>query len=188
MTEYRRQYWDSSVFISYLANSNPEFNDVIDDLLAMREAGGVEIVISTFAIAEVRYIEDTSGASGRIKDSVRDEQSRLMRELFDSTELELRAPTPQTAQRAQEIGNQYPGLMPGDCVHIATALDADCKILFTLDGISGKRRRRPRHMIRYSRQLGSPAIPITPPFVTHGWMFDESKIDELENDYWGTKE
>lgn len=183
MPEFERQYWDSTLFLSYVANNQPDFCDAIDALLRIRETGGISIVVSTFAIAEVRYLGGDDGKEVEpISPEERERRIETVREMFDSPELELRALTPHTAQLAQSIGNEHPALTPADCVHIATALDARCEILFTLDGIGA--RRRPKDMLRYSRQIGNPPLPITPPFEVQGYMFDLPKIAAFEQRYW----
>lgn len=56
MPEWRRQYWDSSLFISYLAGTEAARVETIHRLLEQYERSGIEIIISSFAIAEVRRI------------------------------------------------------------------------------------------------------------------------------------
>ena len=46
--------------------------------------------------------------------------------------------TPRIAERAAEIGDTFPRLLPPDCVHIATAIEAEADVLFTYEGrVSG---------------------------------------------------
>lgn len=73
-----------------------------------------------------------------------------------------RALTDRVAQIAADIGNQFPSLLPGDCVHIATAIDARADVLFTYDGAG--QRRRPGAMLRYDARIGTPPLRIMVPF------------------------
>ena len=91
--------------------------------------------------------------------------------LFNSLELEIRVLTPRIAERAAEIGDTFPRLLPADCVHIATAIEAGADVLFTYDGAG--QRRRPADMIRYDRRIGD-GLRIMQPFVPTGPLFDPS--------------
>lgn len=99
------------------------------------------------------------------------EHLRRVRNLFNSLELEIRVLTPRIAERAAETGDTFPRLLPADCVHIATAIEAGADVLFTYDGAG--QRRRPADMIRYDRRIGD-GLRIMQPFVPTGPLFDPS--------------
>ena len=177
MPEWRRQYWDSTLFVSYLAGTEVDRVEIIQGLLEQYERGGIEIIISTFAIAEVRSIP-VEGATTPPNDEgavetveYHPEHLQRVRNLFKSLELEIRVLTPRIAERAAEIGDTFPRLLPADCVHIATAIEAEADVLFTYDGAG--QRRRPADMIRYDRRIGD-GLRIMQPFVPTGPLFDPS--------------
>ena len=177
MPEWRRQYWDSTLFVSYLAGTEVDRVEIIQGLLEQYERGGIEIIISTFAIAEVRSIP-VEGATTPPNDEgavetveYHPEHLQRVRNLFKSLELEIRVLTPRIAERAAEIGDTFPRLLPADCVHIATAIEAGVDVLFTYDGAG--QRRRPADMLRYDRRIGD-GLRIMQPFVPTGLLFDPS--------------
>ena len=177
MPEWRRQYWDSSLFISYLAGIEVDRVEIIQGLLEQYERSGIEIIISSFAIAEVRSIPvegattppDDEGAVKTV--AYHPEHLQRVRNLFNSLELEIRVLTPRIAERAAEIGDTFPRLLPADCVHIATAIETRVDVLFTYDGAG--QRRRTGAMLRYDRRIGD-GLRIMQPFVPTGPLFDPS--------------
>jgi predicted nucleic acid-binding protein len=169
MADWQTQCWDSTVFISLLTGQDEERVKVIRGLLDHHAKRKFQIVLSTFAIAEVRDFRATGaqgpapGAEGSEATVQLDQAEReRVATLFASDVLVYRALTDRTALLAAEIGNQYPSLLPGDCVHIATALEAKADVLFTYDGAG--QRRRPNEMLRYDRKIGSPPLRIMLPF------------------------
>ena len=177
MPEWRRQYWDSSLFISYLTATEVDRVEIIQGLLDQHERSGIEIIISSFAIAEVRSIPvegattptDDEGAVETV--AYHPDHLRRVMNLFNSLELEIRVLTPRIAERAAEIGDRFPRLLPPDCVHIATAIEAEADVLFTYDGAG--QRRRPGAMLRYDWRIGD-GLRIMEPFVPTGPLFDPS--------------
>lgn len=169
MADWQTQCWDSTVFISLLTAQVPERVKVIRALLDNHKEGKFQIVLSTFAIAEVRKFR-VPGATGPVPGEeggeatapVDEVEQRRIADLFASDVLVYRALTDRTALLAADIGNTYPSLLPGDCVHIATALDAKADVLFTYDGAG--QRRRPDEMLRYDKKIGSPPLRIMEPF------------------------
>ena len=91
-----------------------------------------------------------------------DTERRRVADLFASDVLVYRVLTDRTALSAADIGNTYPSLTPGDCVHIATAIEARADVLFTYDGAG--QRRRPNEMLRYDTMIGTPPLRIMEPF------------------------
>jgi predicted nucleic acid-binding protein len=156
------QYWDSCMFISLLTGKDKQRIETIRSLLKQEAKGHIKIVISTFVIVEVR--PDQPGILAQ-------NQFKMVTEIFESDRLDYRPLTPYLAQQAQNIGKDFPKLLPVDCVHIATAIEAKANVLFTFDG-SGAKRRRPSDMIAHSRKIGNPPLLIREPFIPKGPLFD----------------
>jgi predicted nucleic acid-binding protein len=156
-----RQYWDSNVLITMLSGTDLERVTVIRELLELEARGRVRIVISTLVIAEVRPLPTTS--SNDLSEAVR------IREMFDSERFEVHAVTRSVAFLAAQIGFEYPELLPPDCIHLATAVQANADVFFTHDG-AGK-RRRPRHLLSYDRKVGTPPLRIAEPSVSLDLLF-----------------
>lgn len=179
MADWRVQYWDSPLFISFLTGQEEARVKMIRDLLDQHDKHGIRIGISTMVIAEVRRIpkEGAGGPEPGNEANVEVEPydpTRLatVREVFQSDQLDVRVLTPRIAGVAQAIGDQFPKLLPVDAVHIATALDAEADVLFTWDG-SGLKRRRPSDMLRYDRKMGG--LRIMEPFVPTGELYDADR-------------
>jgi predicted nucleic acid-binding protein len=173
MADWRRQYWDSVLFCVYVTNTDADKVKTINDLLTAYDREAIEIITSTFAVAEVRRVPvlraRTPPDESQIKTQPVDEAQRArVRRMFESDQLDMRAVTPRVADKAADIGNTYPRLLPADCVHIATAIDAGADVLVTWDG-SGQ-RRRPGTMLRYDGRIDG--LAIKEPFVPMGEMFD----------------
>jgi predicted nucleic acid-binding protein len=169
MSEWHVQAWDSTMFITLVMGVEADRCDVIRSLLASYDEQKLQIVVSTFAIAEVRSYRkpDTPGPEPGAEGSaatlpVVAEPAEVVRRMFESDQLIIRAVTPRIADMAADLGNRYPDLLPGDCVHIATAMDADVDVLFTYDGVG--RRRRPNSMLRYDGKIGDPPLSIKEPW------------------------
>jgi predicted nucleic acid-binding protein len=163
---FRRQYWDTCLFINYLTNLEKDKADVVHDLLLQAERGkgasALTIVISNLVIAEVR---EKAG-------NVKERQEKLDR-LFDTDwpYLEPHALTGTIAQRAREIGNRFPSITVPDAIHVATALHAKAEVLFTYDGAADrKERRRSGTLLKYNEQIGDPPLKIQIPWVYSGSM------------------
>ena len=181
MVDWRRQYWDSPLFLAYVTDQDEARASIVEGLLEGYDHSGIEIVISSLVIAEVRSVPRPGVGTPADEQStpvqpISPEQAQRVRTMFESDQLELRVLTPRIAQRAADIGNEYPRLLPPDCVHIATALEADVDVLFTWDG--GGRRRRPGDMLRYDGRIDG--LAIREPFVPLGPMFDPRPADRAD--------
>lgn len=179
MADWRAQYWDSPLFISYLTGTMPERVQRIDELLLQYDKGGLALHLGTFAMAEVRRVprfgapSPPEGQEGEIETEPYDpERMRRLQDVFRSRQLNVWNLTERIALKAAGIGDRYPRLLPGDCVHIATALAANCDVLFTYDGAG--RRRRPDEMLRYDGRIDG--LRIMEPFVASGPMFDPPSV------------
>ena len=161
-TEPEVQYWDSCMFISVLTGRDAKRTGTIRTLLEHEKKGLIKIAISTFVIAEVRPDETNPNLDNK--------QFQMAAELLESDRLDRWALTPHIAQEAARIGKQFPKLLPGDCVHIATAIAATAAVLFTFDGLG--KRRRPSDMIAHSEKIGNPPLKICEPFIPAGPLFE----------------
>lgn len=178
MPDQQLIYCDSPIFISYLTGAPLERVATIDDIFALQESKAIQIVISTFVIAEVRRLPvpgrpgpppgDETNVETEPYDPRRLER---VRQLFNSDLLEYQVLTPRIAQEAAGIGDRFPKLTPGDCVHIATAIAVKADYLFTWDGASPA-RRRPGAMLRYDGRIGIPPLTIREPFPPYGPLLD----------------
>src|SRR5204862_2336062 len=119
------QYWDSCLFIAILANrpNERERIDVIRHLIEQEKRGDFCIVASTLVRAEVRPDESNV--------DLNPEEFASAVELMESDRIDWRPLTPSIAEQAQKMGKEFPALSPFDCVHIATAIAAEAKVLFT---------------------------------------------------------
>lgn len=179
MSDWKIQYWDSPLFLVYVSGRDQPKIAIINGLLDLYDKNSVEIVISTYVIAEVRSIpEDDSptstgnqGLEAVSTVTFTPEEMERVQKLFESPQLDYRVLTPRIASHAAEIGNRFPRLLPPDCVHIATALEANADVLFTWDGAG--RRRRPGDMLRYDGMIDG--LRIMQPFVPMGPLFDPSR-------------
>lgn len=166
-----RVYLDSPVFITAISGSTtvPEKErDELRALLQQVDEGAVTAVISTFIMAEVRKFRK----DGQTVDFDPEEAARV-RTMFEQGRLEVLPVTERIALRAAEIGNDFERLMPGDCVHIATAEFASVDALFTRDGLTVG-RRKPDAMLYYDGHIGG--LRIVPPFNPTGPLFDHLRM------------
>lgn len=157
------QYWDACLFIWLLAGQDQDRDEIAKlRLLAQRAKDGhITIVTSMLSVAEVRPAKDRPISADEL-----DKVNSIML----AEEIDLRPMTLAIAQRAQAIGHKLPDLLPADCVHVATALEANAAVLFTYDGCG--KRRRPSHMIYHSESDVIAGLKICTPFVAHGPLFD----------------
>jgi predicted nucleic acid-binding protein len=158
MAEPLLQYWDSVVFISYMAGEAGRV-DTVKALLRHVEQGKIRLVTSTFTIAEVRCFSTYGASSGRNNP---DHEKRI-EELFGGDQIEFVAVTDFIAREAQKLGCAHNDLSPADCIHIATALEVGPSALLTWDGASPSGKRGPNKMLTYNGQLGSPPLKIVEP-------------------------
>lgn len=156
------QYWDSCVFIALLTNEDPKGSQVIRELVRDAEEGRSQIIISTLVVAEVKPLQSHDPQAGRVIDDLFSTYRRY---------LKTYALTRHIAQMARNIGGQFTHLTGADCVHVATALHAKADVMFTYDGVSAG-GPRPRHLLYYSRKIGSPPLRIEVPSVSYGPLFD----------------
>lgn len=118
-----RRLWDACVVLAYLSGDkqvDPDCGLIINHAAQ----GGLEIMVSTIAEAEVAYLPGISSADSEAK--IREFFSReyVVVASFDS-------PIARIARRL--IRDHGPGLRAADAVHMATALQWHIPILETID-------------------------------------------------------
>ncbi len=113
-----RIYWDSNVWIAW---DNNEFNTraLCTDLLKEAENGNLEIVISALA-----YSEFAPGS--KEVDSILDKYFKRSSFIFVDINRVI-------AKNARDLVRKYQGLSGADAVHLACAIYAKAKMLFTYD-------------------------------------------------------
>lgn len=136
--------------------------ETIKELLGLHEQKKIEIIISTMVIVEFRpYAEGGSHDPALTK---------IVEDLFNSTDILIYGLTPGIATMARGIGEKHPRITPTDAIHISTAIFAGADVLFTFDG--GGKRRRPKHMIENSERIGTPPLRISEPYMDLGPLLD----------------
>ena len=164
-------YLDAPAFISAVSGSVPlEQRDELSGLLGQVDGGSLKAVVSTFCIAEVRRLSDDGS-----NQNFSEEEAERVRRMFREGNLHVWPLTERIAERAQDIGNEFPRLLPGDCVHIATVEQFGVDALFTRDGSGLEGRRRPGTMLRYDRQIDG--LRIVEPFNPMGPLLDHGKLN-----------
>jgi predicted nucleic acid-binding protein len=128
MANPKRPYWDAVVFLDLGGNYNPpEDADYIARLKAMwseSEKGLFQIVTSALTIAEVLWLRNQPRPSPAAE--------KLIRSFFESPNVLLVDVTRVVAEAARDL--VWQGLRPKDAIHVASALDARCDVLYTRDG------------------------------------------------------
>lgn len=114
-------YWDSCVFLDFISATPGRVGD-IQSLLEAAERADLEIVTSTFTVAEVAYAH-AERQSGVLDPSVEQKIDALW---LDGGPVRLVEFTQLTAERArnimrQALANGWAGLSAKDAVHLATA-------------------------------------------------------------------
>lgn len=111
MSAIRRQYWDSSVFCSYL-NEEDGRAGVVEDLLKEAHAGRIEIVTSTFALVEVLRLK------GSLPIAESDEQE--LQTFFEYPFIKFVMADRDVCERSRYYVWKH-GLKSKDALHLATA-------------------------------------------------------------------
>jgi predicted nucleic acid-binding protein len=123
MAEPLRRCWDSVCCLGWLKNE-PDKVPACQAVLDLVDAGKVEIVVSTLALAEVLWLRGHDRIPRDSKDKVR---NFFRRSSFLIASVDL-----PTAELAQELVWDH-GVKPKDAVHVATALMLRCVSLDTFD-------------------------------------------------------
>ena len=160
----------SRLHLRRLRHRAPEQREELIGLLRRAEEGGIQAVVSTFCIAEVRKLTDDDSHP-----EFSQAEADRVRRMFREGDLVVRPLTEHIAFKAQDIGNEFPQLLPGDCVHIATAIQFGVDALFTRDGSGLEGRRRPGTMLFYDGQIEG--LRIVEPFNPMGPLLDHPRMN-----------
>lgn len=130
MRKLPRFYWDACAWIAYIGREMPSADSKFTDrrfemcreVLKGAQDGGLEIVTSTFTLAEVCKRKDTIGQAGNLS-AFFDQPFILL--------VDVVKPIASRAQAMQQAG--IAGLKPPDAVHLASAIWADVSVFHTFD-------------------------------------------------------
>ena len=140
-------YLDSCVLIAAVCCPDVTVRDELRELFNQMDNGRLIAYTSTFTLSEVRTFKiDATPVPEDDPDAV------AIRGLLNSRRIIKRPLIEYLGARAQQIGMDNPLLMPGDCVHIATAEQMKVDVLFTYDGGYKVGRRKPDRMLAYDGQ------------------------------------
>jgi predicted nucleic acid-binding protein len=145
--EPKRLYWDSPIFLSYVNGIADRLPD-IDALLTEAERGEVEIVTSTFTMAEVAFAQQE-----QVAQQLDAETEARINGLWQPPIKLVEFHALIAAQAAQLMRS---GLSKGwtlkapDAVHLATAVRAEAAEFNTYDGA----------LTKWAAEIG---IPVCPP-------------------------
>jgi predicted nucleic acid-binding protein len=148
VSEFRRYYWDSSVFCSFLGEEKNRFQ-VVSDLLDEAYAGKLEIVTSSFSLVEVLKLKGHG--------PVTQEEEDKLRAFFEYPFIKIVNADRHICEASRTFVWKY-GVKSKDAVHMATA-DAASRIvqihgLFSWD----------RDFIKLDGKTGL-SMPISQPFI-----------------------
>lgn len=155
MADPIRRCWDSVCCLGWLKNE-PDKTPVCQAVLDLVDAGKVELVVSTLALAEVLWL--------RGHDKVPRESKEKVRGFFRRSSFLIASVDPTTAELAQELVWDH-GVKPKDAIHVATALLLKCVSLDTFDEdlwkLDGKLGDAPK--LRIGKPEGGPqtTLPLT---------------------------
>jgi predicted nucleic acid-binding protein len=132
MATKKRYYWDSSIFVS-LVTGEADRIAALQGILDDARRGEIEIVTSTFTLAEVRRHKG--------EPTLTHEQYKLVSAYFEHEFITLVALDREIGNRAAVLGEKF-GLKPADAVQLASALRARAHVFHAWDGhFSGEKLR-----------------------------------------------
>lgn len=111
MKDFRRHYWDSGVFCSFLSKEEGRF-EVVSDLLNEAYSGRVEIITSSFALVEVLRLKGHEQITEKI-------QKQLV-EFFEYPFIKFVNADREVCELSRRYVWHY-GMKSKDAVHMATA-------------------------------------------------------------------
>ena len=157
-------YWDSCVFIDAIEpNVKPDRHAILKQIIDEAKDGKIILVSSLLVLAEVRVLAGSSETVIR--------QTELIRDFFENDYIVLRPFDNATALRAACIGRDH-NVKPYDSVHLATALQAGCKIFHTYDG-DCKTKPNKGKLLKLDKKIGgsSPLRIMEPsPLSSHRFL------------------
>jgi len=157
-----RRYWDSSVFIAWLAEETVDGRvDKCRPVIKAAEAGQVIIVTSSLTLVEVIRLKGKPAFDPAKEDMI---QRFFMQEYIVVRQLDRHL-----GEVARSLIWKH-GFWPKDSVHVATALEARADQLDTFDD----------ELCRKSRMIGEPPLVIAAPDLPEQLEFDEQDEDDQE--------
>lgn len=123
MTEYKRAFYDTAIFIYYLDKSDIFFEKT-KELFANSLRKGVEIVTSTITYEEYCVLPYRIGDKTRITNFNRF-MNILKIKIFDIS-IDI-------ANMAAVLRAKYPGIKSMDALQLATAIVSECDVFYTND-------------------------------------------------------
>jgi predicted nucleic acid-binding protein len=125
-----RRYWDSTNFISLIAEDEPARADICQRVLEDAEQGNCRIIISALTIAEVIK---PKGQPVLAEDAETTISNFFLHEYISVYDL-----TRAIAEDARKLARQH-GLKPNDAIHLATAIAARVDVFetFNINDFSG---------------------------------------------------
>jgi predicted nucleic acid-binding protein len=121
---YTRPYLDSSVYIAAIKNEGDGRGEIAKRILDDGRAGRFQIFASTFIKVEV--LKD------RGKPPLTADQAKTVDEFFQHSSFVWLDLDLSTAEKARDLARAH-GFRPGDAVHLASAIRADCDQLLVWD-------------------------------------------------------
>lgn len=118
MTEVRRVYWDTSVFLCFFNRDEQERRKICEDILRHAQSGNLKLFTSTFTIAEVVNGRRRSLPTAR---RLTPDEVAKIRGMFEWDWLKKIDVDQRVAFKAQELARDY-GLKPSDAIHTAAAV------------------------------------------------------------------
>lgn len=148
MADPQRRCWDSVCCLGWLKNE-PDKAPACQTVIDLMDAGKVELVVSTLALAEVLWL--------RGHERIPQESKAKVRAFFRRSSVLVASVDLTTAELAQELVWDY-GVRSKDAIHVATALLLKCVSLDTFDEdlwkLDGKLGDAPK--LRIGRPEGGP--------------------------------
>lgn len=130
MSDPRKPYWESCVFLDLGKNFSPPTDlDYVNRLKALwrRSAKGeFPIVTSALSIAEVLRIRNQPRPT--------DAEAAIIRGFFDSSNILLVELSRIVAEQARDLV-WTETIRPKDAIHVASAIAAECDVLYTRDDL-----------------------------------------------------
>jgi len=122
--KYKRVYLDTSAYLAAITGEEGRAEQV-RQVLAAAEQGLIEIVVSTWAVAEVYKMKHEEPISGEVEAEI---DKIMLSDKLLMVELDL-----SLAQESRKLARVHQ-LNPGDSVHLATAIRHRAEFLFKYDG------------------------------------------------------
>ncbi|TAK22565.1 MAG: PIN domain-containing protein [Chloroflexota bacterium] len=150
---YRAPYFDSSVWIAWVMGEvidGVNRADIARHLLVVAQSGVFKIHTSTWTMAEVH--------KKRHFRLLETEQDQTILRFFEQEFIALIELDREIGERANQIARDF-GIAPGDAVHRATAIRAECDVVLAWDGPLTGRTDLPIP-VEEPRMLGQLTLPL----------------------------